>query len=81
MPMTIKPRKSLPKSGVDNFGEEAIRRLVHNFHIVEKRRPTLTSLYKKIRDDEQIQFLGGKTSLWKLLRKMGFRHVLVHLLS
>ncbi|KAK9702239.1 hypothetical protein QE152_g30080 [Popillia japonica] len=50
---TPKPglKKSSPKSSIDNCGEEAIRRTIHNFHITHKKRPTLGAAYNGTRDD------------------------------
>lgn len=70
------PRPS-PKSSVDNCGEEVIRRTIYNFHITENIRPTIKTIYNKIKDDEGIGFTGKQTSFRKLLLNMGFRFVLL----
>ena len=56
---------------VDDFDTEAIRRTVHDFDR-EKEYPKLDSLLVAVK--EKGVFSGGRVTLWKLLRKIGFRH-------
>jgi len=46
------PRKLRPKvctiSILDNFDEAVLRRIVHNFYLAEKQRPTLKAIHSKI---------------------------------
>jgi hypothetical protein len=69
------PRKLRPtvctKSILDNFDEAVLRRIVHNFYLTEKQRPTLKTIHSKI--CESIDYGGGVSSLRLVLRKMGFR--------
>ena len=50
---------------------EAIRKEVHAFY-GRKEYPTLDSLLGVLKDKNLFQ--GGRTTLWKVLREMGFRH-------
>ncbi|KAK4886718.1 hypothetical protein RN001_002989 [Aquatica leii] len=65
--------KTSSKSSVDNCSEQIIRRIIYNFHIIEKQKPTIAAIYNLIKDDDSIGFLGKKSSLRTLLIKMGFR--------
>jgi len=69
------PRKLRPKfctkSVVDNFDEAVLRRIVHNFYLTEKQRPTLKAIHSKM--CESTGYGGGVSSLRLVLRKMGFR--------
>jgi hypothetical protein len=48
------PRKLRPKkctrSILDDFNEAVLRRIVHNFYLTEKERPTLKAINVKIRE-------------------------------
>jgi hypothetical protein len=74
------PGKSLPKKKkvavVDAFDVDVIRRLIHNFHVTQKQRPTLNTVLPLIR--ENTNFKGGKTSLIIILKKVGFRYLKTH---
>ena len=63
-----KPRERL---AVDSFDTDAIRRTVHTFY-ENKEYPTLDKLLRVLKEKEL--FKGGRISLWKLLRKIGFRY-------
>jgi len=69
------PRKLRPKvctkSILDNFDEAVLRRIVHNFYLTEKQRPTLKAIHSKM--CESTGYGGGVSSLTLVLRKMGFR--------
>ena len=52
--------------------EEAIRDIVHNFYIIEKRRSSPRSIMAKVRVAE-IEFKADLTSLSRLIHKMGFK--------
>ena len=56
---------------LDDFNVEAIRNEVHAFY-GRKEYPTLDSLLGALKDKNLFQ--GGCTTLWKVLREMGFRH-------
>ena len=56
---------------LDDFNVEAIRKEVHAFY-GRKEYPTLNSLLGVLKDKNLFQ--GGRTTLWKVLREMGFRH-------
>jgi hypothetical protein len=68
------PRKLRPnvcnKSVLDNFHEAVLRRIVHNFYLTEKQRPTLKAIHSKICKSTGY---GSVSSLRLVLRKMGFR--------
>jgi hypothetical protein len=57
------------KSVLDNFDEGVLRRIVHNFYLTEKQRPTLKAIHKKM--SESTDNGGGVNSLRLVLRKMG----------
>ena len=64
-------KKTRERISVDDFDTDAIRRNVHEFY--ERREyPTLEKLLQVLKEKEL--FDGGRISLWKLLRKMGFRY-------
>jgi len=69
------PRKLRPKvctkSVLDNFDDAVLRRIVHNFYLTEKQRPTLKAIHSKM--CESTAYGGGETSLRLALRKMGLR--------
>jgi len=69
------PRKLRPKvcnkSVLDNFDEAVLRRIVHDFYLTEKQRPTLKEIHSKM--CESTGYGEGVTSLRLVLRKMGFR--------
>ena len=69
------PRKLRPKvctkSILDNFDEAVLRRIVHNFYLTVKQRPTVKAIHSKM--CESTGYGGGVTSLRLVLRKMGFR--------
>lgn len=69
------PRKRRPKvctkSILDNFDEAVLRRIVHNFYLTEKQRPTLKAIHSKM--CESTGYGGGVSSLRLVLGKMGFR--------
>ena len=56
---------------LDDFDMEELRRLVHNFYR-EKIFPTLDSVLIAVK--EKGIYEGEHVTLWKLLRKMGFKH-------
>jgi len=68
------PRKLRPKvctkSVLNNFDEAVLRRIVHNFYLTEKQRPTLKAIHSKMCESTGY---GGVSSLRLVLRKMGFR--------
>ena len=53
---------------VDDFDTEAIRRTIHDFY-EKKEYPTLKKLLSVVR--EKGLFRGHRTTLWKLLRRIG----------
>ena len=62
-------KKTRERVNVDSFDTDAIRRTVHEFY--ERREyPTLDKLLQVLKEKEL--FHGGRISLWKLLRKIGF---------
>ena len=56
---------------VDDFDRAAIRRAVHGFY-ERHEYPTLLSLLAELKSKQLFQ--GGKSTLHKLLREMGFRY-------
>jgi hypothetical protein len=69
------PRKLRPKvctkSILDNFDEAVLRKIVHNFYLTEKQRPTLKAIHRKM----STGYGGGVSSLRFVLRKLGIREV------
>ena len=65
----IKGRKSREIT-FDDFDREAIIRKVHQFY-QRKEFPTLDKLLAQVRRD--LGFTGGRTTLWKFLKKNGFK--------
>ena len=63
-------KKTRERVIVHDFDTDAIRCTVHQFY--EKEYPTLDKLVHVLKEKEL--FEGGRISLWKLLRKMGFRY-------
>jgi len=63
--------KFCTKSILDNFDEAVLRRIVHNFYLTEKQRPTVKAIHSKM--CESTGYEGGVTSLRLVLKKMGFR--------
>jgi len=55
---------------LDNFDEAVLRRIVHNFYLTEKQRPTVKAIHSKM--CESTGYIGGISSLRLVLRKMGF---------
>ena len=58
-----------------DFDTEALRRSVHEFYS-DKKYPTLDSLLVSVK--EKGIFTGERTTLWKILRKMGFKYKMVN---
>lgn len=63
------PKK--PVTELDSFDVCVVRRVIHNFYKTEKCVPTVEKIRQKLQED--INFKGGKTSLRKILRQLGFR--------
>ena len=53
-----------------DFDVEALRRVVHEFYS-EKKYPTMDSLLSAVKEKA---IHGERTTLWKVLRKMGFKY-------
>lgn len=63
-----KPRRI--KVCLDDFDKKALARIIHDFYR-RKEFPTLDKILQIAR--ESINFNGGRTSLWKVLKSMGFK--------
>jgi hypothetical protein len=50
-PRKLRPKKCT-KSVLDDFDEAVLRRIVHNFYLTEKERPTLKAIHAKIRESK-----------------------------
>jgi len=59
--------KVCTKSILDHFDEVVLRRIVHNFYLTEKQRPTLKAIHNKM--CASTGYGGGVTSLRLVLRK------------
>lgn len=51
---------------------ETIRSIIHNYHIIEKRRPTLKGIYDKIKVSG-LSFNGSLSTLSVVMKNMGFK--------
>ena len=56
---------------MDDFDTEAVRSAVHKFYS-EKKYPTMDSLLSEVK--EKGIFSGEHTTLWRVMRKMGFMY-------
>jgi hypothetical protein len=56
---------------LDNFDEAVLRRIVHNFYLIEKQRQTVKAIHSKMCDSTGYE--GGVTTLRLVLKKMGCR--------
>ena len=64
-------RRERKRIDPDHFDSEALRHTAHKFNR-EKKYPTLDMLL--VAERERGIFSGEHTTLWKVLRKMGFKH-------
>jgi len=71
-PRNLRP-KACTKRILGNFDEAVLRRIVHNFYLAEKQRPTLKAIHSKM--CEYIGYGGGVPSLRTVLKKMVFRYI------
>ena len=62
---------SRKKINPDSFDREAIRRTIHAFY-ERNEYPTLDSVLEQVKEKEI--FRGGRSTLYKLLREMGFKY-------
>lgn len=63
-------KRQHPITGIDNFDECVVRRLVYEFYLTEKRLPTAKLLRNSLR--EKINFTGSEQSVRRILKKLGF---------
>lgn len=63
-------RNASNKINLDDFDRKAILRKVHDFYR-RKEFPTLDKLLIVVKQD--LNFCGGRTSLWRVLKSMGFK--------
>lgn len=56
---------------LDDFDYQIIRRKIYDFHLVEKQVVTIKSLLNKLKED--INFTGGRESLRKIIKELGFK--------
>lgn len=70
---TTKKKQIRPKpvTGIDDFDQGVIKRIIHNFHITDKELPTIRKLKEKLKAD--LNFQGSETSLRKIVKSLGFR--------
>jgi len=69
IPCKLRP-EVCTKSILDNFDDAVLRRIVYNFYLTEKQRPTLKTIHRKM--CESTGYGGCVSSLRLVLRKMGF---------
>ena len=65
------PRKTI-NSQIDNFDRGLIRKEILDFY-ERGELPTLDSVLEKVKKPP-VNFVGGRTTLWKLIRQIGFRY-------
>uniref|UniRef100_A0A2A4K5K9 Tc1-like transposase DDE domain-containing protein n=1 Tax=Heliothis virescens TaxID=7102 RepID=A0A2A4K5K9_HELVI len=58
-------------TGIDGFNQGVIKRCVHNFHLTEKKLPTVQALQKKLK--AEINYQGSMSSLSRILKELGFQ--------
>lgn len=69
---SVQCRKRLRIRGnLENFHKECIRKEILSFH--ERELPTLDALLQRVKQDP-VKFGGGKTTLWKVVKELGFPH-------
>lgn len=66
-----KKRNQQKKIQLDDFDLCAVRNKIHEMYTVRKEVPTLGKLLAELKID--IGFKGGRTTLWKIIRQIGFR--------
>lgn len=70
------PRKTInkqkPKSTVDEFDEEVIRKIIYRYASVNNRRPTMAAVFQRVKE-ELASFRGKLSSFRRVVHKMGFR--------
>lgn len=59
------------KDKVDSFENECIRNEILSFY-KRGELPTLDALLEKLKEDP-VKLNGGRTTLWKIVRGLGFR--------
>ena len=64
------PKCATNKVDIDDFDQQAIIRKIHQFY-QRREFPTLDKLLKVVRED--LNFTGGRTTLWKCLKTLGFK--------
>ena len=67
-------KRDMKRIVVDDFDLEGIRRAVHEFYS-DKKYPTLELLLAKKLLKERGLFDGERVTLWKVLRKLGFKYI------
>ncbi|CAK1593828.1 unnamed protein product [Parnassius mnemosyne] len=60
------------KVKIDDFDACAIRQKIMSFYAVRKEIPTLNKLLIDLRDE--ISFEGRRTTLWKILKRLGYKY-------
>jgi transposase len=67
-----KINKPAPKSSVNEFEEEIIRKIICNFTATQKRRPTIQAIFEAVKG-EGVNFAGKIDSFRNYVKKLGFR--------
>lgn len=66
-----KRTKKKPVVDIDDVDQYDFRRVIYNFHKTENCHVTLKHLLAKLKSE--FNFQGGKSSLGKIVKKIGFR--------
>ncbi|KAK4320060.1 hypothetical protein Pmani_009049 [Petrolisthes manimaculis] len=69
------PKKLRVRIKLDDFDKECIRKEVLSFY-ERGEIPTVDALLERVRE-EPVKFEGGKTTLWKVIREIGFKYAKV----
>lgn len=69
------PRKTIkmpsPKTTTSQFEEDVIRRIIHSYATIHKRRPTMKTVYEAMKKDHG--FSGSLSSFRIVVHRIGFR--------
>lgn len=73
LPSPVQQSKRVRLRGnIDSFDKDCIRKEILSFY-ERGELPTLSALLEKVKE-EPVNYHGGKTTLWKIVRELGFRH-------
>ena len=59
-------------AAVDGFSKSTIHQIVHDF-FARNEPPTVENILRKVKEEMRADFPYGRTTLWKILRQLGFK--------